>query len=79
MLEKDKICFLHILLGTNRLCEQLSEERMIKVEEFQKLGMIKFEEFQKLCESFWNIPTFPGFGRLIPKNHSIEKKEFTDF
>ena len=50
MLDKDKICSLRILLGTNRLCEQLSAERMIKVEEFQKLGKIKFEEFQKLCE-----------------------------
>jgi len=37
MLRKDTICVLRILLVRNGICEQLSQERTIKDEEFQKI------------------------------------------
>jgi len=55
MQEKGKHYFLRILSDKNPLCEQLSQERMMKVEEFPKLILKVFKH-----------PFFPtGYKKLL--------------
>jgi len=52
------------LSGSNLCCQQLSQERFVKIEEFHKLYIY-----------FSNIQSFPGDAGFIPRNLDFSKEK----